>query len=136
MKTQRVAPINGDEQVAARGLIWHLRQVLDVDVKEARLVVLEGLFWRDRFAFGFRDHILEARHAFALQETGDPRPGDFRIDVSLKVVCSVCPPVGAIMHVIAFDPLFRCRPGNVEDLGCFPESLISCRIFGVVRACG
>jgi len=63
--------VDGDEQVAARGLARHLRQVLDVDVDEARLRVLEGRFRRDRFALGLRDDILEARHAFALEQTCD-----------------------------------------------------------------
>lgn len=44
--------VDGHKQVAARGLVGHLRQVLDVDRQEARLVVLEGLLGRDRFTLG------------------------------------------------------------------------------------
>jgi hypothetical protein len=36
--------VDGDEQVATRRFVGHLRQVLDVDVNEARLVALEGFF--------------------------------------------------------------------------------------------
>ena len=36
-------PVDGHKQVATLGLVGHLRQVLDVDVDEAWLVVLEGL---------------------------------------------------------------------------------------------
>jgi hypothetical protein len=66
--------VDGDEQVAACALVRHLGQILDIDVDEARLVVPEGLFRRDRFAFGLRNQILQARHAFALEKTGDTSP--------------------------------------------------------------
>jgi len=36
-------PVNGNEQVAPGRLVGHLRQILDVDVNEAWLVVFEGL---------------------------------------------------------------------------------------------
>ena len=36
--------VDGDEQVVARRLVGHLRQVLDIDVHEARLVILESFF--------------------------------------------------------------------------------------------
>jgi len=47
------AAVDRDEQVAPRRLVRHLRQVFDIDVHEARLVVLEGLFrgGRDTFLF-------------------------------------------------------------------------------------
>jgi len=45
-------PVDGDEQIAARGFGWHLRQVLDIDVGEAGFVVLEGLLRRDLLALG------------------------------------------------------------------------------------
>ena len=63
--------INGDKQVTAGSLIRHLRQVFDVNVDEARLVVLESFFWRNRFALGLGNDVFQARHAFALQETRD-----------------------------------------------------------------
>jgi len=63
--------VNGHEQVTTRCLVWHLWRVFDVDVNEARLIVLEGLFWRERFAFCLRDDVLQARHAFALEQARD-----------------------------------------------------------------
>lgn len=63
--------VDGDEQVAARALVRHLRQVLDVDMDEAWLVVLEGPLGRDGFAFGLRDHVFKTRHAFALEQACD-----------------------------------------------------------------
>ena len=47
--------VDGDEQVASRGLVRHLRQVLDVDVDEAGFVVLEGLLRRDRLSLRRRN---------------------------------------------------------------------------------
>jgi hypothetical protein len=43
--------VNGHEQISTRCLVWHLWHVFDVDVNEAWLIVLEGLFWRECFAF-------------------------------------------------------------------------------------
>lgn len=60
--------VDGDEQVAARGLVRHLRQVLDVDMNKAWFVVFEGFFGSDRFALGLRDHVFKTRHAFALEQ--------------------------------------------------------------------
>lgn len=42
--------VDGHEHIAARGFVWHLRQVFDVDVNKAGFVVLEGLLGRDRFS--------------------------------------------------------------------------------------
>lgn len=73
--------VDGDEQVAARGLDRHLGQVLDIDMNEARLVALEGLLRLNRFAFGFRDHVFKTRHPFALEQARDARAGNVWIDV-------------------------------------------------------
>ncbi len=43
--------VDGNEEIAPCRLVGHLRQVLDVDVHKARLVVLEGLFRGGRSAF-------------------------------------------------------------------------------------
>ena len=73
--------VDGHEQIAARGFVWHLRQVFDVDVNKAGFVVLEGLLGRDRFALGLGNHIFQAGHAFALEQTRNARAGDVGIDV-------------------------------------------------------
>ena len=73
--------VNGHKQVATRRLIGHLWQVFNIDVNEARLIVFERLFGRDRFAFGLWNNILQARHAFALEKTGDAGPRDGCVDV-------------------------------------------------------
>lgn len=60
--------VDGDEQVTARVLVRHLRQILDVDMDKAWLVVFEGLLGRDGFAFDLWDHVFKARHALALEQ--------------------------------------------------------------------
>jgi len=103
----------------------------------------------DRFAFGLRNHILQVRHAFALERTGDagaryvgvdvlPRNEKQIVEWQIKRLaqckndgflgtaqCRVerMGTVGTVLHIIAFEPLFRGRPR-------------ACQIFGVVRACG
>ena len=37
--------IDGHKQIAAGSLVGHLREILDIDVNKARLVVLEGFSW-------------------------------------------------------------------------------------------
>src|SRR5450830_978579 len=68
--------VDGHEQIATRGFVWHLRQVFDVDVNKAGFVVLEGLLGRDRFSLGLGNHIFQAGHAFALEQTGNARAAD------------------------------------------------------------
>ncbi|OMP13621.1 F0F1 ATP synthase alpha subunit [Corchorus olitorius] len=135
--------VDGNEQVAARGLVRHLRQILDVDVNEAWLIVLEGLFRRDCFALGLRNHIFQTRHAFALEETGDAGTRYVGIDVLLgdeqQIVegqverLAQCQDdgflgraqsrvqrvrtVGAVLHIIASKPLLGRRTRDVENLG-------------------
>jgi hypothetical protein len=57
--------VDGHEQIAAGCLVGHLRQVFDVDVNEARLIVLERLLGRDRLSLGRGNDILQPCHAFA-----------------------------------------------------------------------
>jgi hypothetical protein len=83
MKTQRVARSMATKR-APRGLVGHLRQIFDVDVDEAWFVVLEGFLRCDRFSLGLRDHILQARHTFALEKAGDARAGRIGVDVLLR----------------------------------------------------
>ena len=73
--------VDGHEQIAARGFVWHLRQVFDVDVNKAGFVVLEGLLGRDRFSLGLGNDIFQAGHAFALEQTRNARARDVGIDV-------------------------------------------------------
>jgi len=56
-------PINRYEEVAARGLIGHLRQVFHVDVEVSRLVSLEGAVLRLLF---LGREIAQVSHAFAI----------------------------------------------------------------------
>ena len=56
--------INGHEEIAARGLIRHLRQVFYVDMQEAWLVGLERLV---RFSRGLGPQGIEIAHAVAAQ---------------------------------------------------------------------
>ena len=37
--------VNGHEQIAMRGLVWQLRPLLDIDMDEARLIILKGFLW-------------------------------------------------------------------------------------------
>jgi hypothetical protein len=53
------------------------------DVDETWFVVLEGFLRCDRFALGLRNQI-QARHAFALEKTGDAGAGYIGIDVLLR----------------------------------------------------
>ena len=63
--------VDGHEQVATRCLAWHLWQVFDVDVNEARLIVLGGFFFARAFRLLLRDDVLQARHAFTLEQARD-----------------------------------------------------------------
>ena len=58
--------VDGNEQVAPCRLVRHLRQVLDVDVHKARLVVLEGFLRGRRGALRF-DQITQVGDAMAAQ---------------------------------------------------------------------
>jgi hypothetical protein len=62
-------------------LVGHLRQVLDVDVNKAWLLVLEGLLGLDRFALCCGDDVLQACHTFAFEQAGKTRTGHVGIDV-------------------------------------------------------
>ena len=62
-------PVDGHEQVAAPGLIGHLRQILDVHVQVARLVCLEGFVWLLRFD---RLEGVEVAYAVAAQTAVQP----------------------------------------------------------------
>lgn len=58
--------VDGDEQVASRGLVRHRRQVLDVNVGKAGFVVLEGLLWRDLLSLVRGNQVRQARYALTL----------------------------------------------------------------------
>ena len=73
--------VDGHEQIAARGFVWHLRQVFDVDVNKAGFVVLEGLLGRDRFSFGLGNDVFRAGHALAFEQTGNARARDVGVNV-------------------------------------------------------
>lgn len=62
-----VRTIDGHEQIAALALVGHLRQIFDVDVQVARLVVLETL-WLG-FGLGFWQQVTETVNAMATQAT-------------------------------------------------------------------
>ena len=53
--------VNGHEQIAMRGLVWHVRQLLDVGVNESRLIILKGflrllvVFWLGNQGLKIRD---------------------------------------------------------------------------------
>ena len=73
--------VDGHEQIAAGSLVGHLRQVLDVDVNKAWLVVLEGLLGLDRLAVRYGDDVLQARHTFAFEQARKARTRHVGIDV-------------------------------------------------------
>jgi len=73
--------IDGNEHVATRGLIGHLRKVIDIDVERARLVVFKRLLQCDRFALNLRNYMHQARHAFALEQARDVGAGHVGTDV-------------------------------------------------------
>ena len=63
-------PVDGDEQIPAMRLVRHLRQVLDVHVEEARLVVLErlpGLLLASHFGHKTRECCHTVAHQAAIQ---------------------------------------------------------------------
>lgn len=66
--------VNGHEQITARCLVGHLREILDIDVNKARLVVFEGLLSLDRFAFGSGNDVFQTSHTFALEQAGQSGP--------------------------------------------------------------
>jgi len=63
-------PVNRHKQVASRGLISHLRQILDVYVHEARHIVFEGLVNERR---GFRFERSQVPHAMAAKASAQTR---------------------------------------------------------------
>jgi hypothetical protein len=131
-------------RIAACGLVRHLRQVLYIDVNEARLIVLERLLGRDRLSLGLRDHVLQARHAFAFQKARDTGARDVRIDILpgnveqvverqierlaqrqddglLRAAQGRMQRVGAVrtvLHILAPEPLGGGGARDVEDLRC------------------
>lgn len=64
--------IDGHKQIATGRLVRHLRQVLDVDVNKAWLVVLEGLLDLDLLAFDRGNNVFQPSHTFALEQPGQP----------------------------------------------------------------
>lgn len=58
--------VDRNEQIAPCRLVRHLRQVLDVDVHKARLVVFEGLF-RGGYSAFLLDQVTQIRDAVAAQ---------------------------------------------------------------------
>lgn len=138
--------VDGHEQVATRRLVRHLRQVLDVDVDEAWLVVLEGLLRGDLLSLGRRDQVRQARHALTLEQARDARTRDGRVDVLLGNEQQVVEgqverlaqrkhdrllrlaqgrvqgvgPVRTVIDVVPLEPLCGGRPRDVEYLGSLP----------------
>jgi hypothetical protein len=72
-------PVDGDKQIASRRLVWHLWQVLDVDVQKARLVVLEGLLG-GRGAALLLHQVAQVRYAMTTQAAPQASARDGRID--------------------------------------------------------
>ena len=58
--------IDADEEIAMGGLVGHLRQILDIDMDKARLIIFKG-FLRWRRVFRLRDQGLEIRDAMPAQ---------------------------------------------------------------------
>jgi hypothetical protein len=63
------AAVDRNKQMAARCLVWHLRQVLDVDVDA------------DRFAFRLRDDVFQSRHPFPFDQARNAGTRYLRIDI-------------------------------------------------------
>lgn len=129
------------EQIAAAVLVGHLRQVLDVNVNEARYVVFERLFWRV-FAVLFGLQVLQLGHPLTAQQPADARAGGVGMDEAAgdadQVVqwhktqstnlyhhgllgqaqrsAQVVGPVGAIQYVITAFPLARGGYADVVPL--------------------
>ena len=72
--------VDGHEQVASRRLVGHLRQVLDVHMHEARLVVLERLGRRRGVADEFGLQRAQVGHAVTAQAAVQARAGGVRVD--------------------------------------------------------
>ena len=71
--------MNGDKKIASLPFIEHLRQVLDVDMDEARFAVLEGL-GTGLLALGQDLQGAQLRHAVAPQAAIKPQVRNSRID--------------------------------------------------------
>jgi hypothetical protein len=76
-------PVDGAEELTPAGLIGHLRQVFDVNVHDAGLVVVEGLLGLD-LAFHHRHQTCERGHAVAHQTAVQTRARYSRIDELLR----------------------------------------------------
>ena len=76
-------PVDGHEQVAPVPLVGHLRQVLDVHVQVARLVVLEGLL-DGNFAFDDRHQAGQVAHAVTPQATVQSGSRGIRVDELMR----------------------------------------------------
>lgn len=72
-------PVDGGEQVSALGFIGHQRQILDVDMNEARHIILKG-FRRRSAPFRCWDQRLEVRHPMAAQAAIETRAGHALMD--------------------------------------------------------
>ena len=59
-------PVDADEQIAMRIFVWHPRQILDIDMDEARLIILKG-FLRLLVVFWLGSKRLEIRDAMPPQ---------------------------------------------------------------------
>ena len=72
-------PVDRHEKIAPVGFIGHLRQILDVDVQEAGLVVLEGLQGLG-LAFDPGLQAFQVAHAVTAQAAVQARAGNVGID--------------------------------------------------------
>lgn len=86
--------IDGHEEIAPRSLVGHLRQLLNVDMNEARLLVLECFLRRYRLAVGLGNDVLQPGHSFTSEQARkagtryigiDVLPGDIQQVVKRQV---------------------------------------------------
>lgn len=70
-------PVDGHEEIAARGFVRHLRQILDVDVQVAWLIGLEATVGRLGL---LRLQRLQIAHTMAAQAAVEARPRDLWIE--------------------------------------------------------
>ena len=71
-------PVNRHKQVASRGLVSHLRQILDVHVHKTRHIAFEGLVNDERR--GFRFERSQVPHAMVAKASAQTRTRDALIE--------------------------------------------------------
>ena len=153
--------VDGDKQIAPAPFIGHLRQVLDVNVNEARLVVLEGFRRLPGLIVLLIQQDFEVGHPMAAQAAVKPRAGYCRVDKFARhhqqVIqrqqeqtpefdhdsllggrqhgAQLVRAVRAVFHAAPLVPFARCCHGDVVKLGQHLHRLSGCIDLSACSGC-